>query len=414
MTNWDKIRKDEWPALDKDMVFLDAACVSLTPKRAVETIKDFAEFTRRNDEKNSSAHHIAMDSRRHKAYEEAAKLLNADIEEIALIESTSHGLNIAATSLELEDGDNVVTTNVEFIQVALPWTQLRRKKDIEIKVVKSNVGRYTVDDFKKVCDENTKLIVITSVEWCSGWKMDLKAIGEFCKENGIYLVVDGVQEVGVRNLDTKSFHVDILSAGGHKWLNSPYGTGILYINKELLPKIEPVFWGYLNTQEPPEGWGGYWENPNSKAVNDWDFIKSARRFEIGGTSNYVGAIVLGESLGLVNEIGIDNIENRVLDLSDYCMKLVKEVGGTLITPEDRDRKAGIVIFRLYDDLEKDREILYKLHDQRIFIAQRFTDNVGGYRVSCQYYNNEEDFDKLFAAIEELIKEYGTPDYQLDK
>lgn len=252
---------------------------------------------------------------------------------------------------------------------------------------------------------------MTTVEWCSGWRSNLQEIGEFCKENGIYFIVDGVQEVGVMNIDTKKCHIDILAAGGHKWMNSPYGTGILYINKELLPKIEPVFWGYLNTQEPPEGWAGYWENPASKSVNDWKFVPTARRFEIGGTANYAGAIMLGESLALVNEIGIDKIQNRILDLSDYCMKYIKEVGGTSITTEDRNHKAGIVIFRLYEDLAKDREVLRRLHAKRIFIAQRFTDFVGGFRVSCQYFNNEADFDTLFSEIKNIIKDLGTPDYK---
>ena len=82
--------------------------------------QDKADMTATQEEENSSAHHIAMDSLRGKAYDEAAKLLNADPDEIALVESTSHGLNIAARGIELADGDNIITTNLEFIQVALP------------------------------------------------------------------------------------------------------------------------------------------------------------------------------------------------------------------------------------------------------------------------------------------------------
>jgi len=409
--NWQEVRDKEFPQLDGDMTFLDAACVSFAPRRTIEAIKNFAEFTGRNDEANSSAHHIAMDSLRHKAYVEAVKLLNADPEEIAVVESTSHGLNIAATSLPLNDGDNVLTTNLEFIQVALPWCVMRRTKDIEVRVVRAEDNRFTVEDFKKMADKNTKLIVISSVEWCNGWRMDLKSIGDFCKENNIYLVVDGVQEVGALNVDVKSFHVDIMTAGGHKWLNSPYGAGILYINKELLPNIEPVFWGYLNSSVPEGGWGAYWENPTAPSTADWQFVPTARRFEIGGTSNYAGAIALGETLGLVNEIGIDNIQNKIYEVTDYCMEGIKKVGGTLITHEDKEHRSGIVIFRLYDDLEKDRQVLRRLHAQRIFIAQRFTDNVGGFRVSCHYFNNQKDFDNLFKAIEEIKKDLGTPDYK---
>ena len=118
--DWEKLRKEEWPVLET-MTFLDAACVSFAPQRTVRAVKEFADMTARQDEANSSAHHIALDDKRHKAYVEAAKLLNADPEEIALVESTSHGLNIAAQGIQLQDGDNIVTTNLEFIQVALPW-----------------------------------------------------------------------------------------------------------------------------------------------------------------------------------------------------------------------------------------------------------------------------------------------------
>jgi selenocysteine lyase/cysteine desulfurase len=409
--NWEEMRGKEFPALDNNLVFLDAACVSIIPERTRRAIVDFAGYSTRNDEKNSSEHHIRMDHKRDKAYAEAAKLLNADSEEIALVESTSHGLNIAATSLEVKPGENVLTTNLEFIQVALPWCAERKRKGFEVRVVRAKDNRFTVEDFEKAADSGTRMIVLSSVEWCNGWRMDLKSLGEFCKSKGIYLVVDAVQEMGVRNMDTKTFHVDILTSGGHKWLNSPFGTGVLYINKDLINKIEPVYWGYLNSEAPPEGWGGYWENPASQAVRDWKFVKTARRFEIGGTSNYPGAIALGESLGLVNELGIRSIEEHVLNLGDYCMEKMEELGGTIITHKERDRRAGIVIFRLYNDTKKDLGILKRLHEQRILIAQRFTDYVGGFRVSCQYYNLEKDIDALAAALKPIVAELGKPDYR---
>ena len=103
--DWEKLRKEEWPVLET-MTFLDAACVSFAPQRTVRAVKEFADMTARQDEANSSAHHIALDDKRHKAYVEAAKLLNADPDEIALVESTSHGLNIAAQGIELNDGND--------------------------------------------------------------------------------------------------------------------------------------------------------------------------------------------------------------------------------------------------------------------------------------------------------------------
>lgn len=409
--DFEKIRKEEWPVLET-MTFLDAACVSFAPQRTVKAVKAFADMTAVQEEANSSAHHIAMDSLRHKAYDEATKLLNADPEEIALLESTSHGLNIAAQGIELQDGDNIITTNLEFIQVALPWCVMRKDKNIDIRVCKTEDNRFTAKDFAALVDDKTKLIVMSTLEWCNGWQTDLKELGDYCKEKGVYLVVDAVQQLGVTKIDTKACHIDILTAGGHKWLNSPYGTGVLYVNKETLPKLKQSYAGYLNTTVPEGGWGAYWENPAAPSVNNWTFDNTARKFEIGGTSNYTGAIALGESLALVNEIGIENIEKRVREIAVYCMDRIEEIGGTLITHRDPGHFGGIVIARLYDDLDVDRMILKKLHARRIFIAQRFTDFIGGFRISCQYFNNEKDIDTMIDAMKELIKEIGRePDYK---
>ena len=409
--DFEKIRKEEWPVLET-MTFLDAACVSFAPQRTVKAVKAFADMTAVQEEANSSAHHIAMDSLRHKAYDEATKLLNADPEEIALVESTSHGLNIAAQGIELQDGDNIITTNLEFIQVALPWCVMRKDKNIDIRVCKTEDNRFTAKDFAALVDDKTKLIVMSTLEWCNGWQTDLKELGDYCKEKGVYLVVDAVQQLGVTKIDTKACHIDILTVGGHKWLNSPYGTGVLYVNKETLPKLKQSYAGYLNTTVPEGGWGAYWENPAAPSVNNWTFDNTARKFEIGGTSNYTGAIALGESLALVNEIGIENIEKRVREIAVYCMDRIEEIGGTLITHRDPGHFGGIVIARLYDDLDVDRMILKKLHARRIFIAQRFTDFIGGFRISCQYFNNEKDIDTMIDAMKELIKEIGRePDYK---
>ena len=409
--DFEKIRKEEWPVLET-MTFLDAACVSFAPQRTVKAVKAFADMTAVQEEANSSAHHIAIDSLRHKAYDEATKLLNADPEEIALVESTSHGLNIAAQGIELQDGDNIITTNLEFIQVALPWCVMRKDKNIDIRVCKTEDNRFTAKDFAALVDDKTKLIVMSTLEWCNGWQTDLKELGDYCKEKGVYLVVDAVQQLGVTKIDTKACHIDILTAGGHKWLNSPYGTGVLYVNKETLPKLKQSYAGYLNTTVPEGGWGAYWENPAAPSVNNWTFDNTARKFEIGGTSNYTGAIALGESLALVNEIGIENIEKRVREIAVYCMDRIEEIGGTLITHRDPGHFGGIVIARLYDDLDVDRMILKKLHARRIFIAQRFTDFIGGFRISCQYFNNEKDIDTMIDAMKELIKEIGRePDYK---
>ena len=250
---------------------------------------------------------------------------------------------------------------------------MRREKKIEIRVCKTKDNRFTVDDFAALADERTRIIVMSTLEWCNGWASDMKAIGDFCQEKGIFLVVDAVQQLGVTKIDTKQCHFDLLVAGGHKWLNSPYGTGVLYVNKNSLSKIKQSYAGYLNTTVP-EAAGRYWENPAAPSVHDWTFPETARKYEIGGTSNYTGAIAWGRAWAWSTR-SASRTSRNTSGAQRYCMDQLEAIGATIITHRDPGRRGGIVIARLYDDLDVDRWVLKQLHARKIFIAQRFTDYV---------------------------------------
>lgn len=402
------IRDKEFPRLNSK-TFLDAACVSLVPQRAAKAQKDFIDHCTDCIEVSSSAHHVAMDEKRTKAYIEGAKLLNADIEEIALIESTTHALNIAATSLKLPKGSKVLTTSLEFLQVAMPWCMM---KDISVEVVPGRNGMFETIDFVNAIDGKTKLIVVSSVEWCNGWRVDLKELSKLCRSNNIYLVSDSVHHLGTLDLNVKEMDIDIITAGGHKWLNSPFGCGLIYINKRIIDKIDPAFWGYLNLETPEGGWPAYFANPNIKPINNWKFINTAKKFEIGGTSNYLGAIALGESLELINELDIKNIENHNIELADYCVNELEKIGATIITHTKVDRKhrSSLVNFRFYQDMNEENQLLNELHNRGIYLAMRFTSNIGGMRVSCHYFNNKKDIDHLVSVLKDIAKTKA-PDFK---
>lgn len=391
-----KVRQEEFPALE-DKAFLDAACVSLAPRRAVLAVQEFARSTMDCQESSATAHHVWMDAKREKAYLEAASLLNADPEEIALVESTTHGLNLAATALRLPLGSKVITTSLEFLQVAMPWVMAQ---GVEVEVVPGRRGRFELVDFTRMADSRVRLIVLSSVQWCNGWRINLKELGDFCRERDIYLVVDAVQHIGAANLNMENVHVDIATAGGHKWLNSPFGCGLLYMRKELVSRIDPPFWGYLNLETPQGGWPTYFSTPTIRPVDNWRFTRTAKRFEVGGTSNYPGAIALGESLRLLNEIDIERVEQHCLSLADYCAQRLRDVGATVITHTDvpRENRSPIVVFRFYEDLREEMGLLEELHRQRVYVSMRFTSCVGGIRVSCHYFNNQQDIDRLISCL----------------
>jgi selenocysteine lyase/cysteine desulfurase len=236
------------------------------------------------------------------------------------------------------------------------------------------------------------------VQWSNGFRADLEAFSNLTRERGVLLVVDAVQQLGAVGLDVSRTPVDFLVSGGHKWLNAPAGRGFLYVHPRQAEKLSPAAWGYLNIAEPAQGWAEYFATPDIPAVRDYEFTTGARRFELGGTANYPGNVVLGASLALINELGIGVIEEHVLNLAECLSGSLREAGATVVSPPERGSRSGIVTFTLGDGVERDTACLRSLLDQRILISQRYTAAVGGLRVSVHFFNNAEDVQQLADAV----------------
>lgn len=144
--NLEQARK-QFPALEQK-VFLDAACVSLAPRMAVEAIQHFLEMAAGCPAPSATQLHISMDEMRAAARPEAAKLIGADEDEIALVESTTHGLTLAANAIPLESGDRVLICDLEFLQVAIPWSQKQEELGIHIDQLPNRDGRVDIKDIE--------------------------------------------------------------------------------------------------------------------------------------------------------------------------------------------------------------------------------------------------------------------------
>ncbi|MFQ5635709.1 MAG: aminotransferase class V-fold PLP-dependent enzyme, partial [Gammaproteobacteria bacterium] len=248
-----------------------------------------------------------------------------------------------------------------------------------------------VDAFGEVLTPKTRAIVISSTQWTSGYRIDLARLAELARSVNAWLVVDGIQQAGAVPFDLDG--VDFLIAGGHKWLNSPMGTGFLYLSARVLEQLEPASWGYFALEPPDGGWGNYFATPDITPDRDYEYVRTAKRFEIGGTSNYPGAIALGKSMEIVNRFGIDAAAARIWDLGDRLIEGLQSLDLRLETPFDRSRRAGIISFTT-GDRGRDRACLDALLDRRIYVAHRYTANSGGVRTSIHYFNNEDDVDQL--------------------
>jgi cysteine desulfurase/selenocysteine lyase len=380
-------------------VFLDAAAVSLMPIPAREGIEAFLDLAESGDAPDASRLHLAMDNLRHEALAEAAKLLNTPQSNIALIESTSHGLNIAANAIPVSRGDNVLIADTEYLQVPIPWAAKQDSQGVEITPVRSHdEGVLTPEDFERAMNARTKVVCVSSVQWCSGYRVDIRSLGEICRTRGIWLVVDAVQEMGAMEIDLSEQYADFVIAGGHKWLNAPFGCGIMFIADRALAELEPASHGYIALEEPEGGWGTYFQTPEITPYREFTFPRVAKTFEIAGTSNYPGAVGLGKSLKLLNTVGIQNAEGHIRKLTDLLHDELENVGARLVSKRDPAHRSGITSFRRYDDPADDLALLNKILNDRIMISIRYTSNVGGLRVSTHYFNNEDDILQLADAV----------------
>jgi cysteine desulfurase / selenocysteine lyase len=389
------VRK-EFPALQQQ-TFLDSACVSLAPQRAVEKLRTFLDMAAYCPSGSSTQHHLDMDEMRSQARPQLAKLLNADENDIALVESTTHGLNLVANAIRLERGDRVLICDLEFLEVAVPWMQKRDDLGVEIGSVHNRNGEILVEDIEAAIEKRTRVIAISSVQWSNGFLCDVDALSRLCRERGIFLVVDAVQQLGAIPFDVQKTPVDAIACGGHKWLMAPFGCGFLYLSKEFRAKVKPPVAGYLSIAEPEGGWGKYFQTPSVTPVRDYKFVGGARRWETGGTANYPGAIGLAESVALINELGAANVGEHVLSLTDHLISGLKQQDIRVVTPEDRRFRSGIVTFTL-DDVDENVALTKFLQQHRVLVSVRYTSHVGGVRVSCHLFNSQDDIDRLLDII----------------
>ena len=376
MENLKKIR--ELFPVTKSRIFLNHAAESPLPKPVTEAICKFAE-------KFSNFGEYSKDlSDCGKSF--FAKLINAKPEELAVVENTSMGLNIAANVLKYPKGSKVVTTDLEYPSVVYPW--LRRNLNVKVEYVKSVNGKVLLSDFERAVDDKTVAVAISHVEYFNGFRNDLKAISEIAHEHGAYVIVDAIQSAGAISVDVKKDDVDFLACACYKWLLGPAGAGYLYIKEELIEKFEPPFIGWMSVK--PEVF---------ETIDFWDIwklnlSKTASRFEVG-TPSRISIVGIIEALKLLLKFGTEKIENRILKLTDHLINAVKDLGLELQTPEERQHRSGIVNFKI----SKPKELAEKLKTKDIIVSAR----AHGLRVSPHFYNTTEEINRLIEEVERWNK-----------
>jgi selenocysteine lyase/cysteine desulfurase len=358
---------------------MNHAAVSAVPKCTVEAVSSFY-----NDcSSQSSIHFQEWMQRINEVRGLIAALINSRPGEVAFTGNTSDGLSIVASGFKWERGDKILVSRPDFPSNIYPWLNLE-KSGVAVKFVDRRNGRLDADDFSKALEKGTKMIAVSSVDFVTGFSVDLEALGEFCGRKGIYLCVDGIQGLGVVPMDVKKFGAHFLASGGHKWLIGPMGCGFLYISPEANGKIHPN----------RVGWKSVIDEENFFMMN-FELKSDALRFETG-TMNLAGIYALGASLELLIDVGIDKIYERVLSLNDRLYSGLKERSFSVISPMDEGIRSGILSFHPQGNSGR---LQRYLASKNVIVSLR--NNF--VRLAPHFYNSEKEIKSFFEIIDEFKK-----------
>jgi len=374
------LRAREFPwAARGEQVFLNHASTGPLPQRAVDAL---TEFTALRAQPWRFTQELQFGTLA-KARAGCARLIGADVSEIALMVNTSYGLNLAARALPFEPGDVVITSDREYPSNIYPWMELEAARGVTLQRVPCD-GVLPDEDAILAALERPRVrgVVLSWVSFATGYRIDVERIGRACRERGIWFVLDAIQGVGAVPLDVRTANVDVVACGAQKWLLSPWGTGFVWLRPDLVQQLRPVDVSWMATRN----------SDDFSRLIDYDFTyrDDARRFEVI-TLPYQDFVGLNSALDLFFEVGLDEVYGRVERLATRIVEWTSgKPGVRLVTPPDATRRAGIVAVAPRDPVAASERLT----------AAGVTHSLreGAIRLSPHFYNTDGEVDRALALL----------------
>ena len=393
--------REDFPILEKGVIYLDSAASSLTPEQVVLKEMEFYREYRANVERGVHRFSQMASEEYEKAHEEIARFVGAPgVENVALLSNTTEGINLVANSLDWSKEDKIVNTVIEHHSNFITWLRVRQRHGTKLEVVRSTPeGFFDLADFEKAIDDSTKLVAVTHVSNVLGCIVPIKEICEIAHEHGAKMLVDGAQGVPHIHTDVMDSKVDFLAFSGHKMLG-PTGSGGLYIAEAELASTEPLCIG-----------GG---TIADVSIDDYVLAVPPMKFE-AGTPNIAQVIGLGEACRYLNRVGMDNVEKWDLKLANRLIEGLTEIEGvTVYGSKDPRQRVGLATFNIGDmnphdvaltlDAEYDIAVRSGHHCALPLMKELFRLNEGTVRASTYIYNTLEEIDALVSAVEEIARD----------
>jgi len=365
--------RDQFP-VTRELIYLNHAAVSPLCRPAAEAMKWLAD----DGLTYGSLHYDKWLDSYDGLRSSAARLINASPDEIAIVKNTSEGIATVALGLDWKPGDRVVAFKEEFPANYYPWLRLE-SKGVQITWLS------IYDPVERIAEAipGAKLLAISFVNYLSGYRVDLDALGELCYQHDCFFFVDAIQGMGALPLDVEASRIDALAADGHKWMLASEGTGVLYVRRTRLDSIEPVEFGWTN----PAGFNDY-------SSRDMTLRADAGRYECG-TLNTIGCFGLRAALDFILEVGVENIAANVLRLAEQLEAGARRLGYEVFVLRTPESGSGIVSIR-HPNLDA-RMVVSQLKQKRIMAAPR----QGWVRMSPHFYITSEDIEQVLEALPQV-------------
>ena len=369
MTNWDDIRK-QFPVTESVAYLNTAAAGPLARSTRDAGARYYDQMMNDGD-----IHWDEWLAQREEVRKSVAAFINAEPDEIGLTTNTSSGMNLIVDALE--NHGEVVSCDLEFPVTTIPWMNRR----IPVHLVKSVAGGVRLEDVQKLMNVRTGILSLSHVQFSTGFRFDVEALGELKGNHA--LVINASQSAGVFELDVKRMKIDALCATGHKWMLSGYGSGFVYISRELLAQSKPRAIGWLSVQ-----------NPYSDGNDEVHLRRDVSARAEMGCPHFAGIFALGASIDLFKRIGTRAIEERALELNRYLTNRLGEDGWNVLSPveSENDRSAETLV-----QVEQPANTVKALADRGVIV----TEKPQGIRIATDFFNNKQDIDRLLDGLNQL-------------
>jgi selenocysteine lyase/cysteine desulfurase len=371
--DWERVRRD-FPVTER-IIYLNSAAAGPIARPVMEQA---ARFYREMMEEGDARWDEWL-ARRESIRRRVADYIHAEPEEIAFTINTSSGMNVIVDALS-ERGE-VISCDLEFPVSTIPWTH----RGAQVHLVKTSDGVLRAEDVEGAMTERTGVISISHVQYSNGFRADLEELG--LSKGRHALVVNASQSAGAFRIDVRRMRIDALCATGHKWLLAGYGSGFVYLSREILEHTSPRSIGWMSV-----------ENPFGMDNSSYTLRQNAAARTEQGCPHFAGIFALGASVEYMIETGQENIEARVLDLNRYLTMRLGEAGWKVLSPlQDEDMRSGETLLLA----ERPKRTVAHLARRGIVV----TEKPQGIRIATHFFNNEAEIERLIESLDE-VRHYG--------